>query len=182
MTGLDIEAIRAEYSMLAGHLANLECCVAHDVAARVPHLLAALVEEQTVHAKTLDNFEAMAESSLEQRTRQLDRYARLDAEHDRLKKAHDDLKQFCAALTEARDEARENYADVCDQLRDERAEVRKLREWNSEIKAERDQLALTHLDVEALRRQLEEALTERDEARAALADALQVIADLRGVS
>lgn len=67
---------------------------------------AALLEEQTVHAKTMDNFEASAESWLEERTRLLDRYARLDAEHARLRTMHDELKEHCTAVTEARDEAR----------------------------------------------------------------------------
>lgn len=98
MTALDLEPVRDLYNGLSRHLANLECCVAHDVASWVPQLLAEiertraeLVEEQTVHAKTFDNFEAHSEACLEQSTRQLDRYARLDADYDRLRKAHDEL-------------------------------------------------------------------------------------------
>lgn len=50
------------------------------------------------------------------------------------------------------------------------AEVGKLREWNDEIKAERDALAEAAIQHEA----------DLRDARAATADALQVIADLRG--
>lgn len=180
MTGLDIEAIRAEFERArtdqvapVSRLAQLGGQRVPELCDEVMRLRAELLEEQTVHAKTFDNFEAHVESCMEERTRQLDRYARLDAAHDRLKKEHDDLKQFCAALTEARDEARENYQDVCDQLRDERAEVRKLREWNGEIKAERDALAQRALHHES---ELREA---GDELRGLTAEHDRLVAELR---
>ena len=62
-------------------------------------------------------------------------------------------------------------------VREQAAEVKKLREWNDEIKAERDALALAALDHEAVVLRLR---AERNDAAAAVADALQVIADLRG--
>lgn len=63
---------------------------------------AALLEEQTVHAKTMDNFEASAESWLEERTRLLDRLARADAlSGDRLKA----LAEEQAAHVKTRDNA-----------------------------------------------------------------------------
>lgn len=48
---------------------------------------AALLEEQTAHAKTADNFAAQAESWIEARTRLLDRYARLELQAEHLRTA-----------------------------------------------------------------------------------------------
>lgn len=106
-------------------------------------LAAALIEEQTVHAKTFDNFEAHSEACLEERTRQLDRYARLE---------------FGAAA-----EAKHLRAELAHQRR--RADT---------AEADLNVLKSTE-DGEAV-----VLRGERDQARAALADALQVIADLRG--
>lgn len=70
-------------------------------------------------------------------------------------------------------------------------EVKQLRGWNSEVVVERDRLSAERLEAEssvriaqnalhAERRAHLETAAERDDARAALADALQVLADLRG--
>jgi hypothetical protein len=72
----------------------------------IARLRAELVEEQTVHAKTFDNFESHAEACLEERTRQLDRYARLELHADRLRTSLDSMSALCAAVTAERDEAR----------------------------------------------------------------------------
>lgn len=53
----------------------------------IERLRAALVDEQGSHAKTMDNFEAEAESWLEERTRLLDLLARRDAELEHAKTA-----------------------------------------------------------------------------------------------
>lgn len=77
-------------------------------------------------------------------------------EQARLRKAHDELISHCTFVTE---------------------ELDRVRGWNDEIKAERDALALAALDHEG---EMREAGAEIRNAQAATADALQVIADLRG--
>lgn len=183
MSGLDIEAIR-ERSLLAERLpsglrehAGRNVTALSDSAADVPALLAQierlraeLLEEQTVHAKTFDNFESHAAACLEERTRQLDRYARLDAQCDRLRTELRELKEIAGATAEARDEARADY-------RKEAFEVVRLRGDLARTRAALGNVR-EHLDLRD--GELASANAQRDQARAALSDALQVIADLRG--
>lgn len=161
MSGLDIEAIRARYAAweaaqeAAYGLPDSDAaraCVqramdcGHDVPpllAEIERLRGELLEEQTVHAKTMDNFESMAESALEEHTRQLDRYARLEA------RLETETKHLRAELDHQRRRADAAEADLNVMKSTEDGEAVVLR-------------------------------GERDQARAALADALQVIADLRG--
>lgn len=133
MTGLDIEAIRERARFAEPHivrhkglpegplswtaadvpvlLAQIEreraaldeaLATVREQAAEIERLRAELLEEQTVHAKTFDNFESHTEACLEERTRQLDRYARLDAKlAARTKLLTDELTYARAALADA---------------------------------------------------------------------------------
>ena len=82
MTGLDIEAIRADVSQHAGHLTRLDCCVAHDVASHLPALLAEI--ERLTTARSW-----------------------LDSENARLRTAWADAQGRLADAIEERDDARE---------------------------------------------------------------------------
>lgn len=139
MTGLDIEAIRHRYAKVEQLRAEESpstpriVVVLARAADDVPDLLAEverltvearnaefevvrlrgeLAEEQTVHAKTMDNFEAMEESALEFRTRQLDRYARLEQDLTYKRAAHRELADKVRALTAERDDALQVIADL----------------------------------------------------------------------
>lgn len=101
MSDLDLEAIKARYAKweaaqeacygLPASTASrraAECAMdcGHDVpalVAEVEQLRAALLEEQTVHAKTFDNFEAFAETSLEQQQGLQAALARVEREYRR---------------------------------------------------------------------------------------------------
>lgn len=115
MSGLDIEAIRARFAKVEAiakeespseyRLVAVHAHSAMDVPkllAELDRLAAELLEEQTVHAKTFDNFEAHSEACLEERTRHLDRYARLEARlHASTKHLTEELTASRSALADA---------------------------------------------------------------------------------
>ena len=135
MSGLDIEAIRAEYAVHAMHLANLDCCGAHDIAPKVPLLLDQIERERAAVTEALATVREQA------------------AEIERLTLA-------CNAQVEAG--------------RIQTTVIERLRTEVKVLTASEDHR------VVALEVQVRRLTEDRDTARAALADALQVLADLRG--
>lgn len=91
---VDIEAISQRYPdyLVGERVEDIRALVKE-----VRSLRAELLEEQTVHAKTMDNFEAEAESWLEERTRLLDRYARMQVERDHARDAYARLAESVQA-------------------------------------------------------------------------------------